>query len=282
MLQNVQAIVVIYNIDFKESQSLVSIQSLMVSIGNTLDVLIYDNSTESQEIDHSFFNHLKIEYVSDITNNGLSFAYNFGNKFALENKKEWLLILDQDTIFESNYFTEFINQSTLTRDIKLYCPQLYTKHLPIFSPCQYKNGHGVPPRKILPGINFFKNFYPVNSGIIVSTSVFEEVGGYNPDLKLDFSDFQFIDRLKEKYAAFYLLNSKGFQDFSDDERNTDKVLNRFKYFCNGIAYYQKKTMFQKIQLYIFGFKRALVLFLRTKSLSIFTVYFLYTFRFQKI
>ena len=282
MIHKVQAIVVLYCIDFKESKSLQSIQSMMIEHDSILDVVLYDNSPQNQVIDYGFFMNLRIRYVSDLKNRGLSYAYNYGNRIALESKKEWLLILDQDTIFESNFFIEFFIKSQLNKDIPLFCPQLYTRHLPIFSPCEYRNGHGVPPKKISSGVLPFKKYYPVNSGILVSTAVFKEVGGYNPEVKLDFSDFQFIDRLKEKYPYFYLLNSKGFQDFSDDERNTIKVLNRFKYFCNGIGYYQKKTIFEKLQLYMFGFKRAIVLFLRTQNYSVFVIYFLYTFRYRKI
>ncbi len=76
--------------------------------------------------------------------------------------------------------------------------------------------------------------------MLVKLEAFHEVGGYNEKVKLDFSDFQFIERFRKVYKTFYVIDIICEQDFSDDEISLPTQAKRFRYYCEGARNIEKE------------------------------------------
>jgi rhamnosyltransferase len=269
-------IVVLYKISVKGSASLFTLNKAAVIANRTIEVLVYDNSPKpDSDINNSLscYSNIIINYVSDTSNKGLSYAYNYGANLAREKNYNWLLLLDQDTRVSSEYLNIIYKEVPQNPLIKLFCPKLYLKDGSLFSPCRYFFKRGFQLKEIKEGINSLKQLSPVNSGMLISTDAFFEAGGYNEKVKLDFSDFQFIERFKRKYDNFFVLKTSFLQDFSNDEVDPIILNNRFKNFCESAKNCETSFAVEKLQYFFVVLARAAMLTKRSGSLI-----FLNTFR----
>jgi hypothetical protein len=114
---------------------------------------------------------------------------------------------------------------------------------------------------------------PVNSGMLVDLKAFYEVGGYNEKVKLDFSDFQFIERFRKVHKTFYVMDLICEQDFSDDEISCPAQAKRFRYYCEGARNIEKEGAWDWIQYNSFVFLRAVRLTIRYGNASFLRTYF---------
>ena len=100
---HIQAIVVLYNCSVSQSKSLTSLLKLKREINDLfdLDILIYNNSPQnpiSPNPDYQIYN--------SAYNSMLAEAYNYALKSAINKQIKWLLLLDQDTTLNIQYFNE--------------------------------------------------------------------------------------------------------------------------------------------------------------------------------
>ena len=229
----------------------------------SLDLFVYDNSYHSQNIKkHAGIN---ITYWHDNQNSGVSKAYNTGVAHAKRHQKKWLLLLDQDTTLPCTILEDYEKAIIKNPEVQLFAPILYLNNGRIFSPCTYRFKRGFYPEKMTPGIHSFDRLSPVNSGIVVGVDAFYKAGGYNIKVKLDFSDFQFIERFRKIYPSFYVLDVKCQQDFSDDEVSFSVQQVRFGFFCEGARNIEKEGLWDWVQYNTVVFLRALKLCFKYKS-----------------
>ncbi len=269
-LDSLMVILVLYQTPLEDSESFCSILEFENG-SQDLDVYVYDNSPGSQHI--NTYKGLCITYVHDAKNPGVSQAYNSGAEYARAHKKKWILLLDQDTSLPMGLLDTYRKASLSNSDIKLFVPILKLKNGKIFSPFRYRFKRGFYLDEIEAGVHSLKNLSPVNSGILISLDSFFEVGGYNQMVKLDFSDFQFIERFRRKYNLFYVIDSIGKQDFSDDEVSLTSQANRFVYFCEGARNIEKNGIWDWAQYNVVVFLRGLRLVIRYRDCRFMTTYF---------
>lgn len=215
-----------YNCRLTESKSYQTILSALAQADEKATLFIYDNSPKSQLIIHEDLYWLEVKYIHDSNNSGLSKAYNEGAKFANTKCIPWIILLDQDTEFDKEYLNKVNTALVKYPEIVLFVPMLKLKSGNSFSPVKYKYKRAFPV-ELLEGIHSLTSFAPVNSGMVINIEAFKRVGGYNEQIKLDFADFQFIERLNKRYDEFYLLDSIAVQDFSNDEPDLNKNISRF-------------------------------------------------------
>lgn len=265
ILTKVLAIIVLYEKDGQDAQSLISLDADLSLVEDNLDLFIYDNSQKKSRI--PIFNNINIEqYVWDPTNPGVSKAYNVGVQYAKTIQKEWVLLLDQDTDFKLGVVSEYINAIENSNDIRLFCPILYLENFTIFSPFRKFFKRGFTIKNISPGILPLNKYAPVNSGMLLNTDAFLSSGGYNENVPLDFSDFEFIRKFSKKNRSFMVLNCSAIQNFSNEETDP-KVLNaRFRFFCIGIKYSIRHNYMDHIQFLLVAAARTFILTKRTKKM----------------
>ena len=101
--------------------------------------------------------------------------------------------------------------------------------------------------------------------MLINLEAFRLVGGYNEKVKLDFSDFQFIERFKKRFDSFYVINVIAKHAFSDTEINTSKLNKRFISYCDGAKNCEMISIHDRIIYFMIVFFRATKLVYRTKN-----------------
>lgn len=226
-------VVVLYKKKLTDSITVQSLGSSTVEKDLKIDLFIYDNSPvkEGDEVDPQL-NILK--YVHNPANGGLSKAYNMAGKFAQKIGKKWLLLFDQDTIVSNNAAAIYLESINRYPDIKLFSPILKSGEV-IVSPSMFRARRGRPIKAINPGLHSLKNMSPLNSGIAVEIDFFESIGGYNEAVKLDYSDYAFIDRVKKHTEKFYLIDLTFAHELSAHEDVSQEMsIKRFSSLCEGL------------------------------------------------
>lgn len=263
-------IIVIYNRALEACESFQSVLA-MNSDDQKLHLFVYDNSPLPQEIKN--YNGLEISYFHDPRNSGVGKAYNTGAEQAKKNDQEWVLLLDQDTSLPKSILEKYEQEITTNSKISLFVPVLKLKNGSIFSPSRYRFKRGFFLDSIRPGIHSLFNLAPVNSGMMIKVEAFFKVGGYNEKVKLDFADFQFVERFRKSYAEFFVLDVECEQDFSDDNSTYESQYVRFKFYCEGAKNIENKDFFDWLQYNAVVFIRAIRLTLRFGRLGFIRSYF---------
>lgn len=262
------AVVVLYNRRIEESETISSLNKSLASLNETLDLVVYDNSIEKRCESGTIFQHgcFIIHYFHDASNPGVSKAYNFAAQYAKKINKIWILVLDQDTNFPDDAFSTYISAVRLQQSIKLFVPILKLSDDRIISPSRYCFKRGFALKKITFGLHSLNKISPLNSGMLIELEAFSIVGGYNEKVKLDFSDFQFIERFKKTFDHFYVVNVIALHEFSNSESNHSKLNERFVFYCDGAKNCGKDSIVDWLKYFIVVFARASTLAIRTKKL----------------
>jgi rhamnosyltransferase len=222
--------IVLYKQALKSS---VSFHSLLQTVNKTIhtSILVYDNSETSQtaEIKHqqTATPYLDIHYIHDASNPGVSKAYNTAAVLAAKAKKKWLLFLDQDTTLHQDFFPEALQQINQHPNICLFCPIVQYNNI-ILSPSRFMLGRSFILPSIIPGIHKAKAYSLINSGLIIQLAAFQQIGGYDEDFKMDYSDHYFIKQFKSHYSTFFVLNCVNQHQLSSfSDTDPAKVLSRY-------------------------------------------------------
>ena len=276
LISDIQFTIVLYKCELKDSVTFLSLTKALKNEEqfSKADLYVYDNSPYEQE--KLLFNqYWNITYESDLTNSGLSKAYNQAASHAKNNNKKYLLLLDQDTEFpfsSLNVYLESINNN----DFKLFAPILKIQGGKIMSPCLYTKKWGKLIDYISHGVHSLDNYVPVNSGLCISLSDYFLAGCYNEKIKVDGADFQFIERFKKKVGTrFYVLNLEIEQDFSLFETNLDNILPRFKIFLTDVKNFDRTNWKDNYYYGRIALIRTIKLILQTRKKIIFDYYIKY-------
>ncbi len=275
-IKSVFAVLVLYETRLEDSSTLMSLNRSLEDAESELDMLVYNNSPRPQDYPNYFkYNRLNILYCHNPLNGGLGVAYNFGADLIKERSdKKWLLLLDQDTTFSTDFFHKTQIAVETYPCVTLFAPKLFDE-IGIFSPAKYKYKSGHRLSDVAPGIYHLKKIVPVNSGLLISKTAFFEAGKYNEKVKLDFSDLQFIERLKKIHPSFCLTGAIGHQNFSNNETDVLKLNLRYSFFCQGARNIERNSPLDSLIYFLLAFKRGISLARRTKKTIFFKTFFIY-------
>lgn len=258
-MHNILIVIVLYN------ENLFSCMTYNTLISSTKDcgVYIYDNSPQPQHLPKDI--PTSWEYISNTTNPGLSYAYNRAAEYALENGYEWILLTDQDTVFAPHIIDKYIDARKKNPDIKLFVPQFITSQDKWLSPIRLWHNINLPTHKMKTGRYSLHDYSPINSGIMVNVDSFCHTGGYDESVFLDYSDFQFIEKFKEKYPDFFLLNTICVQNFSNEVQSKEQKFNRYRLFCRSLRDFRCSSLLGKLGIHFIVIKRCCSLSIRNLS-----------------
>lgn len=234
---SVLAIIVLYKTHLNESLTLNSLIAALAKAKKKIDLFIYDNSpnaisqTALSRLQEFFMN---VKYINDPTNPGVSKAYNEGGRYAKTINKKWLLLLDQDTQIDPFFFINLNKSISIYSNESLFVPVLKQNNL-ILSPCKYFFKNGWPIKEIAVGKQDFKKRNFLNSGVVVSTELFEKVAGYDERVTLYFSDFVFFEKVAKVLDSYVVIDSVFVHSMSsNDTTNLHEFYSRFELYCKGI------------------------------------------------
>lgn len=262
---DILGIVVLYNCEISNSLTLTSLNKSLIVSGKVMRIIIYDNSTK--EVDKSQFPLLSnciIDYVHDPTNPGVSKAYNHASLNCKRQGIEWMLLLDQDTIFPENSIKNFCDGIMKFSNEVLFAPILYVDEK-ILSPNVSVFKKSFTLNKIFFGINSlsFRNFF--NSGLLIKNDAFVKVGGYNEKTGLYFSDYSFVSRLKRYYNTYVLINVKCSHDMnSNKETNLVDFVKTYEKYIEG-AYFAGETFNEKLQYFLLAGFRSIKMVIKYRN-----------------
>jgi GT2 family glycosyltransferase len=263
--------IVIYN---KNITDLFFIKSL-VPLKGQVTLFVYDNSKLPQDI--PLIENVAIYYEHDGNNNGVSRAYNQAYKKAKELDKELLLLLDQDSVFEISFIDKYMRLYQIYKNNFIYAPIVTNPNgTKIYSPAFLRNFVG----KVQNFENFtYQEKYSlsgksiINSGMMIPLKLFEEIGGFNERLKLDFSDIYFIEKYKQLNIEVVLVDVILKHSISGDEgKNFEQEYSRFKYYCSASREIGKAL---STSVFWSPFRRLLLLLFKYKNMSFVRVFINY-------
>lgn len=214
---NILVVVVLYKRLLLSSETLCSLNKACIKANVKLTVLVYDNSPVEQESSHatSLLNALSLLYVHDPTNSGVAGAYNYGLTTALHLQLGKLWIFDQDSTLSEDFVEVTFMAVLACPDIDLYLPYVMSANH-VVSPIKTFLGRSIGQRGLQLGINPSKEFFAINSGMLISVSYLSIIGGYDKRFKLYLTDNWFCDKFIDSRHPFFLTGAKMHHDLSRD------------------------------------------------------------------
>lgn len=111
-----------------EKNTLECIESLKkISIFSwRVTILVIDNgSSEKLKIYDNRFGDIELKVIKNKTNLGFSGGHNIGIKYALENRADFIVILNNDTFVDKNFLEELLKASNGDEEIGIMVPKIY-------------------------------------------------------------------------------------------------------------------------------------------------------------
>ena len=201
-----EVVVVLYNMTFSESPTIISLNQLLASgaFPEIRKILIFDNSeqgTEPVELEGRFI------YYHSKKNVGLAQAYNYALDQSNDDT-EWLMTLDQDTKLTKEYLSELISTSSELSETVAAVAPIVTDNERQISPVRSDTLR--PLHTELPKKNrvYSKDIMVINSGTAIRTIFLRELGGYNIHFPLDYLDHWLCWRIFNEHQQIYILPNK--------------------------------------------------------------------------
>lgn len=201
-----EVVVVLYNMTFSESPTIISLNQLLASgaFPEIRKILIFDNSeqgTEPVELEGRFI------YYHSKKNVGLAQAYNYALDRSNDDT-EWLMTLDQDTKLTKEYLSELISTSSELSETVAAVAPIVTDNERQISPVRSDTLR--PLHTELPKKNrvYSKDIMVINSGTAIRTIFLRELGGYNIHFPLDYLDHWLCWRIFNEHQQIYILSNK--------------------------------------------------------------------------
>ena len=213
-LETILIVIVVYRRHLKDSTTWQSLTEELTSLRSRTSILVYDNSLTPQAV--PIYEFIDSHYTQDPANHGVSTAYNYGCRMAMQLKKEWLLLLDQDTRLPSGALVKYYEALQSHPAEILFAPVLVDQK-GIVSPFIYRRGGGVRIMHAPENSISIRKYKVVNSGILVKCSAFNAAGGYEPSLPLDFSDLAFLKKMTQVTENIVVVKTQCQLEFSGSD-----------------------------------------------------------------
>ncbi len=231
-------VVVIYECVIEESITFKKLLAIREKVCSFPEILIYDNSHNSQ---------FSVKYLQSVAfykhnqaNGGVAGAYNYALSLGKIERKEWLILFDQDTDLSLDFFERLERSLLLYPQQELFCPIVLSAGK-IVSPTYYLLEKAIKPKRLNTGLVNSLYYTVINSGLTIKLGLMESLGGYDDDLPLDLSDHNFFRKYKKENKKFVLTEVVNLHDLSSEsDTSFEKVYGRFKkYYSSSLIYSHK-------------------------------------------
>ncbi|MDN2639913.1 glycosyltransferase [Enterococcus avium] len=201
-----EVVVVLYNMTFSESPTIMSLNQLLASgaFPEIRKILIFDNSeqgTEPVELEGRFI------YYHSKKNVGLAQAYNYALDQSNDDT-EWLMTLDQDTKLTKEYLSELISTSSELSETVAAVAPIVTDNERQISPVRsdtLRPLHTELPKK---DRVYSKDIMVINSGTALRIKFLNEIDGYNLLFPLDYLDHWLCWRIFVEEKQINILSNE--------------------------------------------------------------------------
>lgn len=250
------SIIVIYNMDVQTCDVY-----QVLKRQPDIDVIVCDNSTEPTS------NREVVEadggtYIFMDGNHGLSKAYNAALDQMIMDPQDYVILFDQDTIVNDDYF-QCVRHSIQTRQ-DIYFPTVKTKQQ-ILSPAVIADGivSALDREEHVP----IEKMTAINSGMVIRMGLFTEYR-YPESLFLDYVDHAFIVRMKQRNCSMVWMPVTITQPFSAEAKDKEQARKRFAIFKKDSGVFYRDIIPHKRACIFVVNKRKLRLLLQYKDRKI--------------
>lgn len=183
-MQNFGVIFVAYNPEINTFNSKLRVVSELSS-----NVVVVNNGNAIPVI-----KNIKIINLSE--NKGIAYAQNVGVEFLKRKGIEFVFFFDQDSDFDSDYFSKMLFEwhrvISAGVNIGILSPNLFDRNRHQLIPINQLNNGDIDRRVLSNSKNeLLQNTLPISSGILTTVTIFNTVGGNNADLFIDWVDLDF-------------------------------------------------------------------------------------------
>jgi len=199
-------------------------------------IWVWDNSPIPQTIDQS-----NIHYTHCPQNMGVSHPYNQASLWAKQHGFSFLVLMDQDSDFPTEAFEQYQSAIGQLKQNEIGCPVIYSGSVLIspfkivkFKPTYWFEG----PIKNIPLPSGY--YSAINSGLLISTNIIEQAGGFDERLKLDWSDIELFMTLGPSFNLKMLPFTIQHQLSVHEKQTTAARLRRFPFYCHGARIVSEK------------------------------------------
>lgn len=183
------AVIVTYNPDITRLE-----KNIDSAINQVDDLLIVDNHSDNNKEIIELVNRKSVHLTLLNKNEGLAFALNRGFDYANSQKAKWVITLDQDSVLPNDYIDKAKRYFNV-KDVGIITCSYIDKNL----------------GARIKDVNNEKKYLFVNRSItsagVVRVSAYNQIpGGYDNDLFVDYVDFDFSIKLRQKGYKILLMN----------------------------------------------------------------------------
>lgn len=204
---NILILVVLYEELLSKATAVEAVQHyLRTNTHDSQEIMCFDNSItgEIRKRNRLEAENQNFTYVSLNKNVGLAQAYQYAFKTAAHKGYDYLMLLDQDTAVDDNYF------NAVTSEVK----KATTTQIVAIVPQVAENNHIFAPVKIKPlysteivNTGIHRNIVSINSGTILKVDFLQEIGGFNEKFSLDYLDHWLFYTIALKKKSIVVLNT---------------------------------------------------------------------------
>lgn len=205
---------------------------------NTL--IIIDNSDVDNSVLLSDFDKSKTIYIPNLENIGLASALNLGCKLALNKGANWVLTMDQDSSFES----DFLNYIKLSNEFEDF------DHVAIFFPTHIESSRNNENPVI--HSKYSVSNYAITSGNLLSLKYIEQVGFFMDELFIDWIDEEICLRITKLNLKIVRVNSVFLKHLIGNGSKKINFFGKTKFFDDYAPiryYYITRNLFILCRLY---------------------------------
>ena len=148
-------------------------------------ILIWENMSNEEASSFRHINHSKIQYYCANANKGIAFALNYAVKHAKTEGFDYILTMDQDSIFEG--FCDF----------KQACINKYREEICLIGPLVNSQINNNPTFQTPKEVNI------ITSGMLIPTHVIDALGGYYDYFFVDGIDIELCMRAMSRGIKIY-------------------------------------------------------------------------------
>lgn len=158
-----------------------NINSIITQVDN---LVIVDNSSKNINELLSLVSKIsnKILVIKNNKNLGIATALNQIMSYAFENKVEWVLTLDQDSISPSNIIAEYKKYVNLKK-VAIISPNIFDRNVGYIKSKEIDNKDYV----------YVKN--AITSAALTNVKLWREIGEFDDVLFIDYVDFEYCERV---------------------------------------------------------------------------------------
>lgn len=164
------------------------LENTLESISSQVNSVVIVNNGN----DEIFIKHSNVNIIQLGDNYGIAYAQNVGIRKAIEQKADFVLISDQDTVYPENYIMGFMKY-IMNNKASVYCPVFYDNVKNVYSPIMIEKFKALDKIEEPTYVE-----HAISSGTLIDTTIFGDVGLMDEDLFIDYVDFEWCWRAVSK------------------------------------------------------------------------------------